>query len=500
MAATAADIRSALSLKEIHSAPQPKKSSSFTTKKPEGISRELYSLIGPSAPTLAAQLAKPRLKQRPNLGTAGKARWEYRSFKNPGRTDGLELRHWVKASNDANAEYPFAKYNVRPASYAYSEEEYTKFLEDSEWTKAETDHLFALVEEYDTRWYVVYDRYDFPGSERSIEDLKDRYYSVSRKLIRNQPWDGDENAKTQLLASFQFDKERELTRKKYLRSLDNRTPEQIAEEEALYVEIRRLEQNERKFKKERDELLRTLAGIESGLPDIVEDEMPVAFATDTKKKKKGGIMDLDSPLTPSSISLGPPIVKRAQTAKSAAYDAQHCIVRTDLLQTTTNTKSAHTPAYLRSFKLPIPKQAIAPKVTQALAELGILHTRLVMPTRDNCAQLEQLVEATTTLIDTKRMVDKVDYDIKVLKTRLGLREGQGDEEEEAGNHGLGPSEAGMEVDGENEPEEVVGDDRRSQSVVSTRSRKHSRRSMSISSIDTAANVSTRAVMKRQKRS
>ena len=50
--------------------------------------------------------------------------------------------------------------------------------------------------------------------------------------------------------------ERELTRKQYLRSLESRTPEQIAEEEALYLELKRLEQTERQFKKDRDDLLR----------------------------------------------------------------------------------------------------------------------------------------------------------------------------------------------------------------------------------------------------
>ncbi|KAF8351581.1 hypothetical protein F5887DRAFT_1195820 [Amanita rubescens] len=478
MAVSAADVRSALSIRETPSTPgpsQPKKSSGLSTKKPEGISRELYSLIGPSAPTLAAQLAKPRLKQKPNLGGVGKARWEYRSFKNPARSDGLELQHWAKAAVEQTPDYPFARYNVQPTSYACSQEEYTKFLEDKEWTKEETDYL----------WYIIDDRYDYPGAKRSIEDLKDRYYSVCRKLVRNRPWTGDENAKNQLHASLQFDKERELTRKKYLLSLENRTHEQTVEEEALYIEVRRLEQTERKFKKERDDLLRTLAGIESGLPDIVEEEPPFSLMMDTKKKKKGGIMDLDSPSMPSSISLGSPIVKRAQSAKNAAYDALHCIVRADPPMTASATKSAHTPAYLRSFKLPTPKQAIAPKVTQALAELGILHTRLVMPTRDNCAQLEQLM---------KRLVDKVDYDIKVLKTRLGLRESQGAETINGGG-----GEEVMEVDAANEPEEV-GEDGRSQSIVSTRSRKHSRRSMSISSVDTAANVATRAGTKRQKRS
>lgn len=42
--------------------------------------------------------------------------------------------------------------------------------------------------------------------EALLQDLKDRYYSVCRKLVRNRPWTGDENAKNQLHASLQFDK------------------------------------------------------------------------------------------------------------------------------------------------------------------------------------------------------------------------------------------------------------------------------------------------------
>lgn len=57
-------------------------------------------------------------------------------------------------------------------------------------------------------------------------------------------------------------------RKEYLRNLFDRTPEQIAEEEALYVEVKRLEADERRWAKDRDELLRTQAGVESGLPNL----------------------------------------------------------------------------------------------------------------------------------------------------------------------------------------------------------------------------------------
>lgn len=91
-----------------------------------------------------------------------------------------------------------------------------------------------------------------------------------------------------------------------------------------------------------------------------------------------------------------------------------------------------------------------------------------MPTRDNIAQLESLLEATTALVETKRVVDKVEYDIRLLKSRLGMRESQ-DAEGEA------VTADAMEVDEGYDGGEGVGEDGRANSVVSTRSarsRKH----------------------------
>lgn len=502
--ASAADVRSILSL-PTPSTPgpsQPRRTPSTAEKarKPEGISRELYSLIGPSAPTLTVQLAKPRLKQKPNLGGGGRVKWEWRSFNNGARDDKLELFHWVKAGTDPEADYPFAKYNVQPMSYAYSQDEYTRLLEDKDWTKDETDYLFSLVKDYDARWYIVHDRYEYEeGPERSVEDLKDRYYSVCRKLVRNRPWAGDEASKAQLISSLTFDKDREVTRKKYIASLETRTPQQKAEEDALYIELKRLEQGERRFKRDREELLRTVLGIESGLLDLPIEEDGLNSATvDTRKKKKGVTSATAEPETPASstsnapnvISLGQPQTKKSQSASSARYDATHCIQRTEVPATTsTTTKSAHVPVYLRSYKLPQSKSPSAAKVAQVLGELGISHTRLVMPTRENCAQLENLQEAATALVDTKKVVDKVEQDIRIMKARLGQQESGGGEEGDA-------APTPMDVDDGNDAEGEV--DGRAQSVVSTRStrsRRPSRRSMSISSVDT----SVTGAVKRQKR-
>lgn len=121
--------------------------------------------------------------------------------------------------------------------------------------------------------------------------------------------------------------EREVTRKKYLASLESRTATEIAEEEALFTELKRLEQNERRFKKDRDELLRTILGIESGLPDIqAEDDSAhaVESVSTNKKTKKKGANEPETPTSASTsgpnttISLGPAVPKK-QSAKSAAH-------------------------------------------------------------------------------------------------------------------------------------------------------------------------------------
>lgn len=53
------------------------------------------------------------------------------------------------------------------------------------WTKEETDQLFDLCERFDLRFIVIADR--FPSS-RTVEELKERYYSgVSLRLLPVNP-------------------------------------------------------------------------------------------------------------------------------------------------------------------------------------------------------------------------------------------------------------------------------------------------------------------------
>jgi DNA methyltransferase 1-associated protein 1 len=48
------------------------------------------------------------------------------------------------------------------------------------WSREETDQLFELCERFDLRFIVIADR--FP-TDRSVEDLKSRYYSGTSKFI-----------------------------------------------------------------------------------------------------------------------------------------------------------------------------------------------------------------------------------------------------------------------------------------------------------------------------
>ena len=50
------------------------------------------------------------------------------------------------------------------------------------WTKEETDYLWDLCEKFDLRFIVIYDRYENNRS-RGLEELKDRYYSVSKRIL-----------------------------------------------------------------------------------------------------------------------------------------------------------------------------------------------------------------------------------------------------------------------------------------------------------------------------
>ncbi|KAG1438425.1 hypothetical protein G6F56_012640 [Rhizopus delemar] len=90
-----------------------------------------------------------------------------------------------------------------------------------------------------------------------MEDLKDRYYSICRKMIL-QGKGSAENDRQSLAQQYAFDKSKETERKNALAMLFSRTKEEVQEEEALLVEAKRIELNETRLAKDRESLLNSL--------------------------------------------------------------------------------------------------------------------------------------------------------------------------------------------------------------------------------------------------
>jgi DNA methyltransferase 1-associated protein 1 len=141
----------------------------------------------------------------------------------------------------------------------------------------------------------------------------------------------------------------------------------------------------------------------------------------------------------------------------AIADALHCIQRTDgIIPVGTTTKASHQATYLRSFRVAYPKAAVAAKVTQIANELGVSLSRLVMPTRDTLLAQEALLEAIASLVELKKVADRVDQEIRTAKMRLGMRESEA------------PADKTMDVDEDGQAPDTSGEGR-AHSVVSTRS-------------------------------
>lgn len=262
-----------------------------------------------------------------------------------------------------------------------------------------------------------------------------------------------------------FTADREIQRKAYLNGLFSRSPNQIAEEEALYIECKRIEQNERRFQRERDDLLRTLAGVESGLQSLAIrlDDPTLALPPPTasaRRNKRADGTEPESPLANTSMNMIalpspsygavnlpggssrhkshsisnsgsatpalPPAISLtglpnyASAAPETTFDPVNCL--TQLVPSSSHpllsAKSAHKSVHLRSSLIPTPKAAVLTKVTSVFSEMNLSHSKLVMPSTANIEKMEALMAATGGLVDMKRMVDKVEQEVRVLRSRL----------------------------------------------------------------------------------
>ncbi|KAI8906085.1 hypothetical protein DFJ77DRAFT_478169 [Powellomyces hirtus] len=410
-------------------------------EKKDGLARELFMLTGGAPPMV---LVKRKYKARPNFSKQTKvAPWVWRAFENPARSDHLQLHHWIKASDDGD--YYFAKFNIPLQMVQYTDVEYEttvknlKYPNIPSWTRAETDYLYSLLKQYDLRWFVVFDRYEWAGHSRKLDDLKERYYTISHALLTARGSTGTE------LTGYTFNKAHELERKKNLETLYARTLEQIREEEHLYHELRRREQKEERMAKEREavwhllrenehkgSIARELAGLPSGLSSgSAHGSHAVDRNLEKLKKRKSmgtgrrSLSEDGTPgpsaatsganaETPGAISAGLPTTARKKSR-----------VKEDLVRATPDPdemspvpRKYPVGVFARSQKIPPLKPAYIARVHEMMHELGVHYTaKPNMPTAAVCEKFAELQANCQTLLEIKKQSDRLEFELDKLRVR-----------------------------------------------------------------------------------
>lgn len=308
-------------------------------------------------------------------------------------------------------------------------------MKDPDWSRAETDFLLELCREYDLRFNVIWDRYEFPkGKARSVEDLKARYYSVCRSLMElRTPLNQMTPEETQTFNMLDFDKERESARKKMATVLFARTPADVNEEEMLLAELKRIVTNQQRTLEERKDLFNRLEMPNSsgsiapytgsqGLAHL--REMMVSSSDKSKKRKSIALGTIGTDGAQHSPAIASVAERSSATATTSQKDMSQ--PKKQVRKLTDDEEKEYGVMYhdklsqgvkFRSTMIATNvKGGTAQKVQQALAQLEIAQ-KLTMPTAKTIKKYEQLQSAVGMLLDTRKLLEKVEQELRVLKAQ-----------------------------------------------------------------------------------
>lgn len=467
----------------------------------KGLQREVQSLGGDNP--IAIVPAMPLYKKRRAASRKPAARWEMRPFGNSARGDGLALRHWRRkdegpqrgegeggeGAEEKMEDSMFAKFNVQVNIPKYDDDQYESKLKSEEWSKEETDYLMQLVGDFDLRWPIIWDRYEYqpgpppsssesePGTAlvpeakpRALEDLKARYYDVAAKMMAvHRPvqfMSQLEFSLHQLMSS--FNPAQEVARKRFAEAAMARSPDERKEEESLLIELKRIMARSDRLADERRDLYARLdappssgnVGIyttSAGLQQLVQQLM-----TADKSKKRKSILGGDA----TAASTGPPDRRdssaREATGSSAAATAAATpaaaskkggaasasserrklgeeelavfgVSRHERLQSGPQFRHEKVGKLINGRSA-----VVAGRITNILTELEV-PARLVMPTAEVTGEFERLLAGINVLLDTRKVGDKLDAEIRLAEAQRAERERR--ERKERGEEGEAEAEA-----------------------------------------------------------
>ncbi|KAK6724666.1 swr complex subunit [Fusarium graminearum] len=512
---TSSDVRDVLNLGDGTVGPRSSKKQKLAAPRPnlKGLAREVQNLGGDNPIAIVPEVT--HFKKRRFTSRKPTAKWEMRPFKNSARSDSnFTLRHWRRKDEKqegidesqeqiSQGDQPqpqkneledsaFAKYNVQVSVPQYSEGQYQQSLQHVDWTKEETDYLLELAQDFDLRWPLIWDRYEWnppatngeaddDGDEskaivpatrsRTLEDLKARYYEVASKMMAAQKpvqyMTQPEFSLHELMAH--FNPQQEKLRKEFALNALTRSREEAREEESLLLEIKRILARSERFNDERRELYNRLdyprsdtdinafkssAGLQNLLQNLVT-------ADKTKKRKSLMPGDVNSP----AGTVPPQTAAAASAAATAAAVAQEAGRRESTAASTgprESTGPAPTPAAANNKKGQQQQQERRKLTTQEELLYGVTHhdrlgsgptfrtekinklfshksnqqqmritnvlneldvpNKLIMPTAATTHQYEQLLAAVNSLLDARKVSDKLDQEIKTEQAKKAERQ------------------------------------------------------------------------------
>lgn len=403
-----------------------------------------------------------------------------------GESTGLEDKSKMEDS-------AFAKFNVRIQVPQYSQDQYHVSLQNDDWTKDETDYLMEIVGDLDLRWPLIWDRYEYQPSatngeadadgdeskaivpttrDRSMEDLKARYYEVAAKMMAAQkPVQYMTQQEYQLHETMaHFNPKQEKLRKEFAMNTMSRSKEEAREEESLLLEIKRIMARSERFNEDRRELYNRLDypraetdintfKSSAGLQTLLQNLMMV-----DKSKKRKSIMGTDSPAgaaAPAGAAGAAPTTAGPESAKRESAAVSNAATRESTAATSTPTAASKKAAQQQEKqqqqpperrKLTSHEEAVygvthhdrlgsgptfrtekinklfshksnqqQHRINNTLNELDV-PAKLAMPTSATTLQYEQLLAAVNSLLDARKVSDKLDGEIKIEQAKKAERE------------------------------------------------------------------------------
>ena len=454
-----------------------------------GMSREVLDLKYEGAPPIS--IVAPKFKEKPKLPFKPRP-WEETPFGNSARKDGLVLRHWRRKGDVSNAaglpvtpadsnaasemeqddkaapalqDSHWAKFNVKVDRPHYTDEQYETHLKNDDWSKEETDYLVDLATDFDLRWVVIADRYEYQPKQqpkenedsmavipqakaRTQEDMKARYYDVAAKtMVLHNPLSSMSSSEFDTHEKMtKYNPEQEKKRKMFAEQLMSRTDEEKYEEEMLLKELSRIVLNQEKLFNERKALYDRLGAppgpqqthstamyqSSHGLTQLMQSLLAQNKNKELEKKEKRRSAmgaDGDFPGGPSGMdrnqrhSMGGGSDKRYSFGHGgprqlSAREEQKYGVSRPNERLTGGVQFRHE----RITKAGQAKSGVqTSRISAALTELRIPQ-RLTMPTAKVVTEYEKLIESIKTLLEVRKVSEKLDGEIKVWQAQKEQQE------------------------------------------------------------------------------